>query len=843
MRIRIGHGSWASRARLTLLGTIFLLFLISAGFLTHYDARFVRMIEARLGGQPLPHASRIYAAPRRIFVGEAFSADELVTYLQRADYTDSEAPRAVGRYVMASSSIEIRPSADSYFAGTNALRVEFADGQISLIQSLDDGAKLLTAEIEPELLTSLFDSSRDKRRLVQFDDLPRFLVEAVLSAEDKRFFKHPGLDHLRVLAAAWVDLRRGAKAQGASTITMQVARSLFFSTQRTWRRKLAETLTALELERRFTKQQIFELYANEIYLGNLGSFAIHGFGEGAQAYFGKDVREVNLAEAAFLAGILRAPNRYSPVDSNPERAVQVRDHILSQMVKNNFIAAEEAEAAKKTRLRLVTSTVESSALPYFVDIVKDHLLDHNSENELLSEQYRIYTTLDPKLERAASQAVAIGAENLDAQLARRYGRWGEQGEKVPPAQVALVALDPRTGEIKALVGGRNYGQSQLNRVLARRLPGSAFKPFVYAAAFKNAVDGVAPVVTPATTVVDEPTTFTFNGERYTPNNYDGRFHGTVTLREALTHSLNVATVKLAELVGYGRVVQVVRQLGLDPHIQATPAMALGAYEMTPLDVAAGYTVFANGGTRAEPLFIRSVVNADGKTLEQNTPRLRQVLDPRVAYIVRDLLRDVINRGTGAGVRARGFTAPAAGKTGSSHDGWFVGFTSDLLCVVWVGFDDYRELGLTGSASALPIWVEFAKRAISLPRYQSTPALVPPDPPDGITEVTIDPETLQLARPSCPVKRREIFVAGTEPTKFCAWHSRPMMTQVPVASWLSRLSEAQNAATAGTPQHAEVPSQNQASVSATKHEDGKKKGVFVRMLSLFEPGNKDPMRRK
>lgn len=806
----MGHHHSAFRAGLTLLSATFPLLLIGGGFLFHYDAQFGRRIEARLGGQTLPQTSRIYTAPGRIFVGKAISPDELVSYLQRAGYTDFEAPQAVGRYVVAGSSIEIRPSADSYFVGTNALRVEFADGQVALIQSLDDGAKLLTAEIEPELLTSLFDSSREKRRLVHFDDLPRFLVDAVLSAEDKHFFEHPGLDYWRILAAGWLDLRRGAKAQGASTITMQVARSLFFSMQRTWHRKLAETLMALELERRFTKQQIFELYANEIYLGNRGSFAIHGFGEAAHAYFGKDIRELNLAEAAFLAGILRAPNRYSPVDSDPERAMQARDHILSQMVKNNFIAAEEAEAAEKTELRLVTSTVESGAVPYFVDMVKDHLLEHNSESALLSKQYRIYTTLDLELERAASEAVAIGTENLDAQLARRHDGWREQGEEVPQAEVALVALDPHTGEVKALVGGRNYGQSQLNHAVARRPPGSSFKPFVYAAAFSNAVEGVAPVVTPATTVVDEPTTFTFNGEEYTPNNYGTRFHGTVTLREALTHSMNVATVKLAELVGYGRVGQTLRRLGLGAHIRATPAMALGAYDMTPLDVAAGYTVFANGGTRAEPLFIRSVLNADGKTLEQNAPRLHPVLDPRVAYIVTDLLRDVINRGTGAGVRARGFTAPAAGKTGTSHDGWFVGFTSNLLCAVWVGFDDYSELGLTGSVSALPIWEEFAKRAISLPQYQPTQAVVPPGPPDGVIEVTMDPETLQLARPSCPITRREVFVAGTEPTEFCAWHSHRMMTQVPVAPWLSRLTEAHNAASPRTSQRAKVSSRHQPS---------------------------------
>jgi penicillin-binding protein 1B len=424
------------------------------------------------------------------------------------------------------------------------------------------------------------------------------------------------------------------------------------------------------------------------------------------------------------------------------------------------------------------------------------------------------------------------------------------------AQVALVALDPRTGEIKALIGGRDYGQSQLNRALARRQPGSAFKPFVYAAAFDSAVDGVNPIVTPTTTVVDEPTTFMFDGKEYTPNNYGEQFHGTVTLREALTRSLNVATVKVAEMVGYGRVVQVSRQMGLDQRIQATPAVALGAYEMTPIDVAAGYTVFANGGTRAEPIFIRSVVGADGSALEHSDPRTRPALDPRVAYLVNSVLQDVVNRGTGAGVRARGFTAPAAGKTGTSHDGWFAGFTSNLLCVIWVGFDDNRELGVSGASSAAPIWAEFMKRAVALPAYKNTHGF---EPPEGVVSVMIDPETLQLAMPSCPVTRQEVFIRGTEPTEFCARHSGRMLTQVPPVSWLSRVFGGKKPAAPGTPGEASAsgdggaaaqpaatngPEESgaQGAAPAAKEEE-KKKGLLNRVLGIFGGGKKDKDKRK
>jgi len=384
----------------------------------------------------------------------------------------------------------------------------------------------------------------------------------------------------------------------------------------------------------------------------------------------------------------------------------------------------------------------------------------------------VYTTLDPALQRAAAAAVDAGVKNVDTLLAKKYEKWKKDKarkggtENIPQVQVALVSLDPRTGEIRALIGGRDYGQSQLNHAISHRQPGSVFKPFVYAAAFDNAVDGVQPVVTPATTVDDEPTTFEFDGQEYTPNNYGERFMGKVTIREALTNSLNVATVKVAELIGYGRVVQIARQMGLGNNIRATPAVALGAYEMTPVDVAAGYTAFGQGGVRAEPQFLRSMVSANGTVLEKTVPETHAVLDSRVAYLVTSLLKDVLNKGTGATVRARGFTLPAAGKTGTSRDGWFAGFTSNLVTVIWIGFDDNRDLGLAGGATAAPIWAEFMKKATALPGYRAVKDF---DQPEGVLSVTIDPESLELATPSCPATREEVYVSGSAPTQYCELH--------------------------------------------------------------------------
>ncbi len=849
MRVRITRGMLTSRLGLALLGTIVAIFLAGVGFLTYRWVSFGRMIDERLAGHGQQTTARIYAAPARIFTGENLTGAQLVSALQRSGYGPSQEAGAPGWYTVHNASVEVHPENGSYFGGKNALRVDFGGSTVRQIELLDDQSMPDSAEIEPELLTNIFDSSREKRRHVEFDDIPPVLLHAVLSAEDKRFFEHGGLDFIRIAGAAWADVR-GNRLQGASTLTMQVARSFFFSTERTWSRKMAETMVALELERRFNKQQIFELYANEIYLGNRGSFAIHGFAEGSLAYFNKDIRSLTPAEAAFLAGIIRAPNRYSSSERYPERANEARDRVLKQMVENNYLTAEQEAEAKRTPLKIVPGGTENSDAPSFVDMVADHLLDRFSQSDLLSGGFRVYTTLDPQLERAAGDALTIGIANVDQQLARRYAKWKKTGQ-FAQAQVAFLALDPHTGEIRALIGGRNYGESQLNHALAKRQPGSVFKPIVYAAAFDDAVQGLMPVITPATTVVDEPTTFEYDGQEYTPNNYGEEFRGPVTLRDALTFSLNVATVKVAEMVGYNRVVQVAKQMGIEDNIQPTPALALGAYEMTPLEVAGAYTAFANGGTRVEPMFIDRVVSSNGGELEHNNVITLSALDPRVAYQVTSILEDVIDHGTGASVRARGFAGPAAGKTGTSRDGWFAGYTTNLLCIVWVGFDDNRDLDLTGAQSAAPIWAEFMKRATALPAYRNLQDF---SPPEGITTVEIDPETAELATPACPMKREEVFIDGTQPTQICEKHGGKLSLLNSPGSFLSRVfgggqpkPDDQAQPDANAPAAGSLPLGKTAKKSARAatpdapaqpDNDENKHGLLQRIFGIFGSGKKD-----
>ena len=751
-------------------GLVLIVAFVAAGVAGFYYRSFSEMIDYRLTGERVHGESLIFTSPKRISAGQELDPDRLASYLRLSGYSAIIDSAATGRITQTGDTIQIQPARNSYFGGKNGIAVEFNGGRISRLTALETGGPLLSAEIEPELITSLFGNSREKRRPMRYLEFPDLFRQAILSAEDKRFFDHPGFDPIRVVGAALHDIRSGTMAQGASTITMQVARSFFFSTKREWQRKVKELGMSLVLENRFTKEQIFELYANEVYLGNRGSFAVHGFGEAAKAYFDKDLRELSLEHFAFLGGIIRAPNRYTSAERGNERAAEARDRVLGQMLENGFITQQRYAEARNAPLELVSSGRGTGPSGHFVDMVKDDLLEKFSEEDLIEQNYRIYTTLDTDLQRAAIEAVEFGLKGVDERLEKTYARWRDRGETVPLPQAALVALDPHTGDIKALVGGRDYAKSQLNRALARRQPGSVFKTFVYAAAMETALDveSGGNVYTPVTTIVDEPTTFYYEKDtmEYTPNNYGENFYGTVTLREALKRSLNVATVKLAEDIGYGRLAAFVKRLGLRSTILPTPAMALGAYEMTPLEVAKGYTIFANYGIVCEPEMLTRVVSIEGELLNQTRRNRRTVLDPRIAYITTNLLEEVVNSGTGAGVRTRGFRAPAAAKTGTSRDGWFAGYTSNLLCVVWIGFDDNRDLQITGGNSAGLIWGEFMKLASQLPGFSDMRRF---ERPEGIVSVRVDSDTLLLAHPECPSTRNEVFVAGTEPTEYCTLH--------------------------------------------------------------------------
>jgi penicillin-binding protein 1B len=764
---------WLSPWGKVLAAVILITGLAGLAVFGYYWNRFSRLIDSKLSAGPFNTPSKIFAAPEAVYAGQDIEPGEIISRLRNAGYSESSTNRN-GWYRVRPDALEIFPGPDSYFAAEPAV-LKFAGRRLQQIVSLRDNSAQPVYELEPELITNLFDKTREKRRLVRYEDIPKVLKDAIISIEDRRFFDHPGFDPVRIVGAVWVDLREMRREQGASTLSQQLARSFFLYPDKTLKRKLAELLITLQLEQRLTKEQIFEFYCNEIYIGRRGSFNIHGVGEAAQAYFEKDFRDLTLAEAATLAGLIQMPEFRHPV-RHPQRALDRRNVVLNAMLQNGAITKEQYEEAVKQPLGVSAGGAESSDAPYFVDMVNDQLQGRFAANDLVTQVYRVYTTLDMRLQRAAVEAVRYGMPLVDEQIQkqRRF-----RNTKPPSPQCAFVALDPRTGEVKALVGGRDYGISQLNRTVAKRQPGSAFKPFVYAAALNTALDGSGPVLTTVSAIEDAPTTFWFDGRPYEPSNFKDQFYGMTTMREAITRSLNIPTVKIAEMIGYDRIVELARWSGMNMQIQATPAVALGSYEVQPIEIAGAYTVFANNGVHVAPHMIRSVRDQNGLTVLLNQPIETPVLDPRIAYIMTNLLEGVMQTGTAAGVRARGFTLPAAGKTGTSHDGWFAGYTSNLLAVVWVGFDDNTELGIEGARSALPIWTEFMKRATSFRPYRN------PEPfqaVDGIVTAEVDPESQELATSNCLKKRLEVFLAGTQPVGYCRLHggrpgATPLLTTV------------------------------------------------------------------
>jgi penicillin-binding protein 1B len=744
----------------TILGFFLLIFTIAGFTFTYYYVLFAKVIDQKLKSGPFTVTSKIYAAPETVAVGDPGTPTDIAGALRRAGYSEAR-NNSVGSYDVHPDSVEIFPGPDSYFNQEPGV-IRFAGGKIVRIISLSDNTDRGQFALEPELLTNVYDKSREKQRILHFADIPPVLIHAVISIEDQRFFSHAGFDPIGIIRAAWTDVRTGRHTQGASTLSMQLAKSMFLTQERTWKVKLQEIMITLQLEQRLTKQEILEIYVNQIDLGRRGSFEIRGFGEAARAYFGKDIHSLTLEQTATLAGMLNNPSIFNPL-RHPERALERRNLVLSRMRANNYITDRDYAVAIEKPMVVASPEAESSEAPYYVDLVNDELSQRFEDYDFKGQSDRIYTALDLNLQRAAAEAVQIGMQEVDDQI-KKQSRF--KGRTPPRAQCALIGLDPHTGQIKVLVGGRNYGASQLNRVLAARPTGSIFKPFVYAAAMNTAIAGGSRTLTPATTVVDEPTTFWYDGKPYEPDNFEGDFRGVVTLRYALAHSLNVATIKVAEMVGYGAVVALAHKAGINEEVRATPSMAIGAYDATPLEMAGAYTVFANNGTYVKPTFIAQVKESDGSIFYQQKPQTRPVLDPRVNYLMVSMLEEVLRSGTGAGVHARGFNLPAAGKTGTSHDAWFAGFTSNLLCIVWVGFDNYDQLHVEGARAALPIWAEFMKRAAAFREYRDVKYF---SAPSGVVGIEIDPDSGMPATPQCPKKITEYFIAGTEPVGSCPLH--------------------------------------------------------------------------
>jgi len=735
----------------------------------YWYIKYQGIVNARLKQPLFAETAKIYAAPSEIRPGQKLSIQLIANELREAGYTADGASQLsqLGTFSTDTQSITVRPGPESYHAPDPAT-IHIKSGTVDSITD-DRGQPLASYELEPLLITGLSeDANRTKRRLITYDEIPQNLVQAVVAIEDRRFFDHGGVDYIRLLGALRNDMTPGHRfVEGGSTLTMQLAKNFFLTPERRIKRKLIEIIITFQLEHRFSKKQIFEMYANEINLGQRGSFSIDGFGEASQAYFGKDMRQLDLAECALLAGIIQSPNRLSPF-RHAARAIERRNLVLDSMVETGAITKEEAERAKAEPLHIAPGSVDASEAPYFVDLVRDELVQKLGDRDFNREGLRIYTSLDPDLQRVATAAVDSTIHVVDEQVDRRHARQKKLGQSYIYPQVALVALNPHTGQVLALVGGRSYGSSQLNHAVAKRPTGSIFKPFVYATAFDTAVEGTMlpgqnKLFSPVTMLNDEQTTYDVGNQEYTPRNYHGEYHDQVTARYALQRSLNNATIGLAAMVGFDRVAALARDAGIKS-AQGTPSVAIGSYDATPLDMAGAYTVFANSGLHLDPWMLASIRTPSGDIINDYTPASKQVLDPRVAFLTTSMMEDVLRgEGTGAGVRNMGFYAPAAGKTGTSHDAWFAGFTSNLLCIVWVGNDDYTDVKIEGALAAAPIWAEFMKKAVQLPQYSDTHDFTPPD---GVQVVSLDKATNLLSDASCPDAYDAAFLMGTAPTETC-----------------------------------------------------------------------------
>jgi penicillin-binding protein 1B len=740
--------------------------------------KYQSIVDDRLAAGPIfANVAQIYAAPREIRVGQRLTVLFIAQELRKAGYNTNP---QLGTFTLSGNSIRIKPGPGSYHSPDGATittgqstNPDSGTGSDAVVQSItaDNDAPLAAYQLEPQLITALSaDNNRTKRRLVTYQEIPPNMIQAVLAIEDRRFFEHGGINYVRIAKCAVEDTLTGHKECGGSTLTMQLARGFFLSPEKKFTRKLIEIMITFQLEARFNKQQIFEMYANQVNIGRRGSFEINGFGEAAESFFGKELRQLDLAECALIAGLIQNPSWRNPY-RHPDRAMERRNLVLDSMVETGAITQSEADRAKAEPLRLAAPNIDAAEAPYFVDLVHDQLSQRVGDQELGHDALRIYTSLDPELQRAASEAVGIGMKNVD-DMVRKLHKKNDSNILYP--QVALVALNPHTGQILALIGGRNYGVSQLNHATAERPTGSIFKPFVYATAYNTSLNGMDVggngIFTALTRLNDDPHTFMFDGKPYDPGNFEkGEYPGMVTAVQAIAHSLNIATISLAEQIGYENVAALARTAGI-VNARGTPSVAIGTYNATPIDMAGAYTVFANNGIHLKPWMLASVRNANGDIVADFAPEAHQVMDPRVAYLTQSLLEFTASYGTASAVRAHGFTAPAAGKTGTEHDAWFAGYSSNLLCIIWVGNDDYTDIssGLThslqGADTAAPIWAEFMNRAIKLPQYSD---MRPFSPPDGVQLVRIDKNTWLPADDSCPEDYTIAFLDGTVPASTCS----------------------------------------------------------------------------
>jgi len=737
-------------------------------FVTYYNS-LENEVVTRFAGKRWTIPSLLYSDSTTIYPGQRLDDLGLMQRLARLNYHRVDPGRVSARgeysYDQKSGRLIIFMHGFHYpykdFPGQLvAMRISPVQTIISL-EDLSEHRQLYSIELEPEFLGAIFQGDWEQRRLVPLSDIPPAFIDAVLAAEDHRFYEHHGIDIVRTMKAAWIDMTSGHVVQGGSTLTQQLMKNFFLTSKRDWHRKVKEALMAYIAEQRYSKDEILENYLNDIYLGQRGQEGIYGVWEASEFYFSKEPRDLSIAEMATIAGMIRSPNHYNPV-RHSDAALVRRNEVLSSMLQDGYInkAAYDQSVTQAVRTREPYS--ETNDAPYFVDYVKHELAERYPPSVLTGEGLRIFTTLDVHMEKEGEQAIRGNLARLEAKhpsLRRK--------EKSEELESCLVSIEPQTGKIRAMVGGRDYRESQFNRVTqSRRQPGSAFKPITYLAALRETLDGGPNHFLPTSYVEDTPFTWQYGDMSWTPRNYKGRYFGRVTLEFALEESLNAATSRVADAVGLDQVREMAAKLGF-PDLPDYPSIVLGGVEVSPMQLAAMYAILANEGMRVQPYAVTNVVDQNGKVIEGHELEAEQVLPPELAYVMDFMLQQVVDHGTGEGARKAGFMRPAAGKTGTtndSKDAWFAGFTPNLLAVVWTGFDQKEALGLTGAEASLPAWTDFMKMATA-----ARPEIPFPVPP-GIVVAKVDPLTGYLAGPYCPVTVEGVFPKDMAPTQTCPFHN-------------------------------------------------------------------------
>lgn len=732
--------------------------VVLAALSAFYLTDLMKGLETRFSGRLWDIPSKVYSDITLLYPDQSINLPSLSAKLSRLGYREGSAwPAKPGemRFTKAGLEIYLHEFNSSFYQQKSQwVSIGLAKNRITEIRRGDKGERLDVLELEPEELMLYFGPDRERRQLVSFKQLPLHLIHAVLAAEDRGFYHHHGIEPTGILRAMLTNLKELEISQGGSTITQQLAKNYFLTPERTLVRKFKEVLITGILEYRFDKDTILEMYLNEIYFGQEGSVSVNGIGEASRFFFDKTVSDLSVSEAAVLAGLIKGPNQFSP-HKNPERCKSRRNDVLDAMAKNGWISDQMLDIEKEKPVRPAAYRSYSQKAPYFMDYLTRQLTALYSRDMLSSEGLSIFTTIDTQVQSAAENALKKGLERLESarpSLKRKDPAQSLQG--------VVIVMQPKTGYILAMVGGRDYAVSQFNRATqAKRQPGSAFKPFVYLSALDK--------YTPLSMLSNTPQTFMINGQPWTPKNYYEKTDSTISFRDALAQSQNLATVNLAYDIGFESVSKMARAFSFSVPDTPYPSMVLGSLETDPLSVCRAYCVFAADGILPFPLSIKEVLNTEGKTIESRHAEIEKLISPAKAYMMSDLLREAVRSGTGRSLKQLGVDFPVAGKTGTtndSQDAWFVGYTPDLVTLVWVGFDDNDSVGGTGATAALPIFADLMK---ALPQYVSGEWL---PMPEGIESIRICMESRQRARQDCcPHVFEEIFLSGNQPDMVCEKH--------------------------------------------------------------------------